>query len=125
MPKKILHESAIHHLLMAARRYIQKSTSLPNSSSEASSSLQRLVTSFEFDRSVSGKLRVRWTYPVPGETDITLGDATLYYRGDNSAAVQRQSEAGQIFSDDRVKQENDLFFDQAFGSIAKTAGLVT
>lgn len=119
MPKKILHESAIHHLLMAARRFIQNSSL----SGEATEKLRKLVTSFEFDRSVSGKLKTTWHYPATGTLEITLSDATFYYRGDNAAAVRRQAESGQIFSDDQVKQENDLFFDQIFGDIAKNAGL--
>ena len=115
MPKKILHESAIHQLLWAARRLRAQLAPAP------AAALDRWLGSLQFDDSVSGELGVAWTAPAAGRATLALRDARFYTRGDAPAHVRRQTEAGFVVADDPVMAANCRFFDRELRTLLATA----
>lgn len=78
MPKKILHESAIHHLLAAGARLRAQ---LPPAEAAA---LSAWLNSLTFTAPASRTLGLAWTSPAPGTHTLDYTPARFYARGDPS-----------------------------------------
>lgn len=120
MPKKILHESAVHQFLWAAKRLRQ---SLQAATPAQAEILARWITTLEFSQPGPGLEQVAWPGPVAGARTFALKDARFYTRGDAEVHVQRQAAAGLTFTEDKVAAANRVFFDGELRAMLGAAGL--
>lgn len=120
MPKKILHESAIHQFLWAAQRLRQ---SLQASAPAQAEILAHWITTLKFSQPGAGLEEVTWPGPVAGARTFALKDARFYTRGDAEVHAQRQVAAGLTFAEDKVAASNRRFFDGELRAMLGAAGL--
>ncbi len=78
MPKKILFESAKHHILTAARQIVAETTA----DTAAAERLHSKINAWTFKHEGGKKLLVQWDQPTACEIKIDFSAAKFYTRGD-------------------------------------------
>ena len=119
MPKKIKFESFKYRFLIACEHLHHQVNLLKPT--EWKAFINRL--DFQYD---AGDALVSWTQPSSGEMRVLLrgGQAQFYFRGDQPIHVERQEKDNLLFSDDRIKSENNVFFNDLALKLAYKAGFV-
>jgi SAM-dependent methyltransferase len=119
MPKKILFESAVHQFLSAAGRRQARLRAVPGGDAQR---LADWINGLQFDAPVTGRLRVVWAAPAPGEHVIELKGARFYTRGDTAGSAEQPATPGAPVAADQVMETNRRFFDDAFQATLAAAG---
>lgn len=120
MPKKPIFESAVHHILLQARRVADAERLLhPTRNGD----WHTFIDSMEFSYVDTGTIDISWTHPRPGTHRFSLKGITYYYRGDTPDSVERQKTTKQQFAPDEVRRKNDEAYFLLIKSIARKAGM--
>lgn len=120
MPKKVLFESAVHHLAMAGKRLL---STVGPSGDEQFSEVKRFIDSWRFAHEGKSRMLLAWSVPSEGAMHVDFHDAHFYTRGDTSDTVERQRKSGLVFSEDSVKIGNEGFFDKVLQEALSRAGV--
>lgn len=118
MPKKILFESAVHHLANASKRL-----RFEINNSKLEQELDLFCKSWNFSYPKKEQLDVSWTYPNIGSASFDFKEAELYVRGDTKYTSDKQKESGIVFTNDKVLDANNQFFDNMLHSLICKSGL--
>lgn len=101
MPKKILHESAIHQFLWASQRLRLRVSQTAPTQADA---LAQWLKSLAFENPGAGSVLISWTAPAAGCYTLDYRGARFYTRGDAGTGNHKQA-------DDDTMDANRVYFD--------------
>jgi SAM-dependent methyltransferase len=115
MAKKIKFESFKYQFFLAAQG------SIYFSNAGGGDSWHDFLNALEFENN-GIEIKITWSTPKKGSVNLSLEGARFYFRGDSERYVKIQSEKGMLNTEDHVKKENNNYFKDAVGIVAKSAG---
>lgn len=116
MPKKIKFESFKYQFLIAAQNYshyIVVDSGYP--------------TWVDFVRHLNffyenARVTVSWELGKPGSITLLLNEARFYVRGDSDTSINMQHKIGLFSSEDLIKVNNQVYFNELVARVARMAG---
>lgn len=115
MPKKIIFESAVYQVAVAAKRYTEN---LRAHNALQAQQVTEWVAELTAEYPGPGGLRLRWSRPEPGEYLVSLKGARFYARA--TAGVAGEASQGV----DDVALANASYFDAVVRDVLQASGLV-
>lgn len=105
MPKKVIFESFIHHLLSASRDLVDQ-----EEDSAKRERMNAFLDSLEIVNLGSGQVRVSSPQLKQGTLTLSTKIGQYYTRGDAQRFVERQINENQLFHLDRTLDKNRVAF---------------
>jgi len=115
MPKKIKLESFKYRFLIEAQQLSC------GSAIDGQFSWEEIIAELEFNTE-NNTVYIKWNLPCPGTISFDLDEPNFYVRGDDNQHVAHQRESGLIDVNDKIKLDNEAYFNKIVRRVAQSVG---